>query len=265
MARKYIDVRDFDLFLDVVRAASRIVESAKFQIGQGGLEIYGARSKIARCELTSNAVSSAEPVEFSVENLQLFLKLLQSAKEIHAGDYSGLKMSFDSPFVRIESKKFKTKLAACNENLISQWVSKKIETEMVPVFEFTGGNDMIKRVNSHSFMFSNPKDVRVYLETKEDMESNAVFATLGNKETELNNEITLKFGLVTSGSLLGNDGEPDRKIILDLERMNLFNAAQSEQIAFQLMNLNCLVGRVKAAGKDGAFMNLNIYSTVLKS
>ena len=76
MARKYIDVRDFDLFLDVARAASRIVESAKFQIGQGGLEIYGARSKIARCELTSNAVSSAEPIEFSVENLQLFLKLL---------------------------------------------------------------------------------------------------------------------------------------------------------------------------------------------
>ena len=31
------------------------------------------------------------------------------------------------------------------------------------------------------------------------------------------------------------------------------------------MNLNCLVGRVKASGSDGAFMNLTIYGTVLKS
>lgn len=267
MVRKQIEIRDFDLLCEVIRSASKIVESAKVQIGPAGLEIYGARAKMARCELTSNAVLSNEPVEFAIENLQLFLKTLVSAKEIHAGDYSGLTFSYDQPFIRFESKKFRTKFAACNENLISQWVSKKIDAPMTPVFEFMGGNDMIKRVNQHSFMFSNPKDVRVYLETRDDMESNTVSATLGNKETQLNNEITLKFGLVTAGSLTYDDNGTmmERHIILDLERLNLFNAVQTDQIKFQFMNLNCLVGQARIQGRDGSFFNFVLYSTVLKN
>ena len=269
MARQRIDIRDFDLFCEVLKSSVKIVESAKFNINAAGLEIYGARAKAARCEITSNAVTSAEPIEFSIENLQLFLKIVSSVKDVHSGDYSGLKFMVDLPFVRFESKKFKTKFATCNESLISQWVSKKITTEMTPVFEFTGTSDMIKRLNSHSFMFSNPKDTRVYVETRPEMENNAVFATLGNKETELNNEITLKFGLVNSGSLLEKDENDlvvaERKIILDLERLNMFNAVQSDNIKFSFMNLNCLVSKTSILGKDGAFFNLNIYSTVLKS
>ena len=119
------------------------------------------------------------------------------------------------------------------------------------------------------FMFSNPKDVRVYIETKDDMENNAVFATLGNKETDLNNEITLKLGLVTSGSLVERDENDlvvgERSIIIDLERLNLFNAVQSDNIRFALMNLNCLVGRISMTGKDGSFFNLTIYSSILKN
>lgn len=269
MSRQQIEIRDFDLFHEVLKSAVKIVESAKFSIGQGGLEIYGARAKAARCEITSNAVVSKDPVEFSIENMQLFLKIVASVKDVHSGDYSGLKFFLDLPFVRFESKKFKTKFATCSESLISQWVSKKITADMTPVFEFTGTSDMIKRLNSHSFMFSNPKDVRVYIETKDDMENNAVFATLGNKETELNNELTLKFGLVNSGSLVERDENDlvvsERRIILDLERLNLFNAVQSDNIRFAFMNLNCLVSRASITGADGTFFNLNIYSTVLKN
>lgn len=57
------------------------------------------------------------------------------------------------------------------------------------------------------------------------MENNAVFATIGNKETDLNNEMTLKLGLVTFGK-----ADPNRPIILDLERLNLFNACPSNQL-----------------------------------
>lgn len=269
MAKKQIDIRDFDLFYEVLRSTSKVVDSAKFGVNSGGLEIYGARAKAARCEISSNAVVSSSPVEFSVENLQQFLKIVSSVKDVHEGDYSGLKFYVDLPFVRFESKKFKTKFATCNESLISQWVSKKITTEMMPMFEFTSTSDMIKRVNSQSFLFSSPKDVRVYLETKPDMENNAVFATLGNKETELNNEITLKFGLVNSGSLVEKDDAGlvvfERKIILDLERLNLFNAVQSDAIRFAMMNLNCLVSKTNVLGKNGSFFNLDVYSTVLKS
>lgn len=38
--------------------------------------------------------------------------------------------------------------------------------------------------------------VRVYLAVDGEMENGSVFATLGNRATRLDNEITLKFGLV---------------------------------------------------------------------
>jgi len=264
MAKIQIELNDFNLFAEVLKSAVKIVDSAKILIGPQGLEIYGARDKIARCELASNCVSSGEPIEFCLESLAMFNKIVATVKDVHDGDYSELKFMFDSPFLRFESKKFKTKYGTCNEATIGKWISKKVETALVPVFEFTTTSDMIKRINSHAFMFSDSKTVRVYIETKDDMETNAVFATLGNKETALNNEITTKLGLVTSGTL-NPENEKPRKIILDLERLNLFNAVQAPDIKISLMNLNVLVSKSKILGKNGSWFDLTIYNTMLKS
>lgn len=259
MARKQITIVDFLLFIEVLRSAVKIVDSAKLVITESGLEIYGARAKMARCELTSNCILSNERIEFSLENLAMFNKILSTVKDVHENDFSELKFVYDAPFIRFESKKMKTKYASCNENTISKWISKKVETPLEPVFEFTTTSELIKRVNSHAFMFSDSSSVRVYIETKADMENNAVFASLGNHETELNNEITTKLGLVTSGSLNG------RTIIIDLERLNLFNAVQTQEIKIALMNLNVLVSRSKMYGKNNSFFDLVIYNTLLKN
>lgn len=264
MAKARIELSDFNLFAEVLRSAAKIVDSAKILIGPQGLEIYGARDKIARCELASNCVTSVESVEFCLESLAMFNRVVSTVKDVHEGDYSELKFFFDAPFLRFESKKFKTKYGACNEATIGKWISKKVETPLEPVFEFTTTSDLIKRVNSHAFMFSDSKSVRVYIETRDDMETNAVFATLGNKETALNNEITTKLGLVTSGTLSPENAK-QRKIILDLERLNLFNAAQTPEIKISLMNLNVLISKSKVLGKNGSWFDLTIYNTLLKS
>lgn len=109
-------------------------------------------------------------------------------------------------------------MSTCNEDVIGKWISKKVEATLTPVFEFTTTSDMIKRVNSHSYIFQDNDKLRVYLETKDDMENNTLFASIGNRESDLNNEMTLKFGLVTFGSL------NDKELTLDLERVNLLNS-----------------------------------------
>lgn len=269
MAKTQIEIKDFDLFCEAVKTTSKVIDSAKFVISEAGLEIYGARARTARCEITTNTVISQTPVSFSIENLATFIKILSTVKEVHGEDFSGLRFSVDMPFLRFESKKFKTKFSTCNEDIISKWVTTKISAQFTPVFEFTSSSDMIKRLNSQSFMFSSAKDTRIYLETKDDMENNAVFATIGNRETDLNNEVTLKFGLVLSGSLVtrGDDGlvSNERRLILDFERLNLFNAIQSDSIKFQLMDVNCLVSKTSIAGRNGSFFNFDLYCTVLKS
>lgn len=254
-----IILNDFNLFYDVMKATSKILESAKFIVNENGLSIYGARAKIARCELTTNAIYSNSELEFSILDMNMLVKILGSIKEIHENDYSELKFYLDLPFIRFESKKFKTKLNTCNEDIIERWISKKIETPLQPVFEFTTTSDLIRHVTSHSYIFPDQNTLRFYLETNDKMENNILYAVLGNKSTNLNNEITLKFGYVTSGTL------ENRNVILDLERLTLFNAIPCNEIKISLMNLNVLVSKIKITGKNDTYFSMNIYNTILKS
>ena len=108
-------------------------------------------------------------------------------------------------------------------------------------------------------MFTDAKSINVYLETKDDMEANSVFATLGNKNVDLGREMTLKLGLVTEGAI------PDgRSLIIDIERLNLFNCLQSDDISISLMDKNVLLSRTSLHGKNGTYFNINIYCTLLK-
>ena len=258
--KKQILIRDFPLFTDVMKSTVKLVDSAKFLIDSNGLTIYGAREKLARCEISTNSIYSNDSISFSILDMGMFVKILSTIKDVHEKDFSDLKFTLDSPFVRFESKKFKTKVTTCNDDVISQWVSKKVETQLTPVFQFKTTPELIKRVNSHAFMFSDTGSVRIYMETKPDMEKNALYATLGNKESNLNNEITLKLGLVTFGAI-----PADRSIILDLDRLNLFNALPSDSLEISLMNMNVLVGKSRLEGKNDSYFALTLYNTMLKS
>ena len=256
---KKILVKDFGLFVEVMKSTQKIVEAAKLLIDENGMQIYGSHARTARCEIESNSISCTEPVDFCVADLAMFVKVLSTIKDIHGDDYTDFEFLLEKPFVRFKSKKFKTKFVTCNEDVIEKVVSERVKTAMEPVFEFTTTTDLIKRINSHSFIFQDPAAVRIYIDTKKDMENNAVFATIGNKETDLNNEMTLKLGLVTSGKT-----DPERPIIVDLDRLNLFAAYPTDALKISLMNKNVLVSKLCAAGKNDSFFRLDIYNSLLK-
>lgn len=254
-----IIIDDFDLFVESLKAAAKLVDAAKLLFSPNGLEIYGARANAARCELTTNAVHSNDTFDFCIDSISMLNRVLSTVKEVHGNDFSELEISYSRPNLLFKSKKMKTKYSTCNESTISKWVSKKIMTQMSTVFSFKTSSDMIKRINGHSFMFTDAKTINVYLETKDDMEANAVFATLGNKNVDLGREMTLKFGLVTEGKI------PDgRNLIIDIERMNLFNCIQSDDISISLMDKNVLLSKTNVHGKNGTYFNINIYCTLLK-
>lgn len=254
-----IKINDFSLFFEAMKTAAKLVDAAKLQFSANGLEIYGARDVAARCELTTNAVSSDDAFDFCIDNLGMLNRVLATAKEVHGDDFSELEIKYSRPNLLFKSKKFKMKYSTCNESTISKWVSKRIETKMQTLFEFKTTSDLIKRINGHSFLFTDSKSINVYLETKDDMEANSVFATLGNKNVDIGKEVTLKFGLVTLGAI------PDGKhLIIDLERMNLFNCMQSDDIKIGYMDKGCLLSQTKVQGKNGTYFNVNVYSTLLK-
>jgi len=254
-----ITVNDFGLLVESLKAAAKLVDAAKLQFSPNGLEIYGVRDIAARCELTTNAVKSDDTFDFCIESLTMLNKILATVKEVHEGDYSDLQISYSRPNLLFKSKKMKTKYSTCNESTITKWISKKVTTQMERVFSFKTSSDLIRRMNGHSFMFTDFKAIKVYLETKDDMEANTVFATLGNKSTDLGREMTLKFGLVTYGKI-----PEGRSLTIDIERMNLFNCMQSDDINVSLMDKNVLLSKTNVHGKNGTYFNINIYCTLLK-
>ena len=130
---------------------------------------------------------------------------------------------------------------------------------MNPVFEFTTTSDLIKRINSHSYIFDDAEALRIYLETKRDMENNSLFASIGNRSNNLNNEMTVKFGIVTFGKL------EDRELIIDLDRLQLFNAVQSNEIKISLMDKNVLVSKVRQTGKNDSYFSIVVYNSLLRN
>jgi len=258
-SEKTITVNDFNLFYELMKSAVKIVEAAKFQVSENGLAIYGARKPYARCELTTNAISSDESIEFSIADLQMFVKVLSTIKEVHDNDYSDFKFTVENEKVCFKSKKFKSKFQTQKESIIEKWLATKVQTKLNPVFEFTTTPDLIRRIRNHQFIFTDVSSMRIYLETKEDMENNVLFATVGNKQTSLNNEVTMKFGLVTYGAL------KDRSLILDVDRLNLLDAVQTNDIKVSLMDANVLVSDVTVKGKNDTFFNVKLYTSILKA
>ena len=253
-----ITIQDFDLFYDIVKAISKFADGAKINVNQSGLTIH-CKNSVARCTFTSNALVSVDELSFVITELQTFVKLMQTVKDLHEGDYSTLKFSLDGNDIRFSSKKTKLKLITKKEELITQWISQAFNTPLTPVFEFNTSSDYIKRVNSHSYILSDPNELRIYLALNPEMENNTIYATLGNNSNNMNNSLTMKFGLVTFGKL------NDRVLTLDLERLNIFNMVPSNLINIQLMDKNVLVSNIKLNGKNNTYANLTIYNSLRKS
>ena len=258
MSKEIVKISDFLTVCDIVKSLTRMSDGVKFSINDCGLTVY-AKNDFSKCELTSNALVSDTPVDFCIGDLAMFMKILTTVKDLYGSEgYAGVKLSYDRPFVRIESKKFKTKLATVEEERIQNFIGTKVKHELSPQLELTTSSDKIRSINSHSFIFSDTSSARIYLVTEGDMQNNTVFARIGNESNDLANSVTLELGMLNSGTL------GDRKVILDFGRLNILNMVPSDEIRVELAKeFPVLVSRVRKTGQNGTFFNVNIYSFMM--
>lgn len=258
MSKQKIKINDFSLFLQSMKALNKLANSAKMMFNSEGLTVYGKNS-FARGELTTNSVVSENvPIDFCILDLSMFIKVLSTAFEVHDGDFSEINLWFEFPFVKIESPKFKTKISTCKEEVIVNSVSQKIKTQLTPVFEFITSSKQIKYVNAHSYILQDLENARIYLSTESSMENNAVYAKIGNESNELNNSMMLKIGSATFGSI------NDKRLIINFDRLNVFNVVNSEEINVKLMDKNVLVNTVDMRGNSDEFScKFTLYTSLL--
>lgn len=262
MSKEYIQIKDFELFYEIVKSLTKMADGIKFMFDENGLIVY-SKNDYSKCNLTSNAASSKNPIDFCIPELPMLLKILTTVKEMYKDDYDSVKLCYDKPFLRIESGKFKTKVTSCDEQRVSKFVATKIKTEMTPKLEFTTSSNLIKTINSHSFIFQDASTARIYITTESDMQNNTIFATIGNESNELANSITLELGLINSGDLTKDDGTK-MKIILDFNRLNILNMFPSDEIHVMVANERpVLVSKISKNGKNDTFFSASICSFMM--
>ena len=266
MAHK-IEISDFVLFCEVVRSLGKMSDGVKFTVGDCGLTVY-AKNDFSKCEMASNCITSPQEVSFSIGDVGTLTRVMNTIKDLYGDDPTKISMTFDAPFLRFSSPKFKTKLAAIDEDAIRNYIGTKVHTELTPLVEFTTSSQLIRNVNSHSFVFSDAGTARIYLTTEDGMQNNTMFATIGNESEDLANSVTLELGLVNYGSLIEKDPssglDAPRKIVLDFNRLNILNMVQSDEIKVMVAKERpVLVSSVRKEGKNGTFFNLNVYSFLM--
>jgi len=254
MAKENIKINDFSLFCEIVKSLSKMSDGAKFTVNDCGLTVY-ARNDYSKCELTSNSITSDKELSFCIGNLNMLLRIITTLSEIYGDNASdSVKMYFDTPFIKFESKKFKTKLGTVEEANIRNFITSKVQTELSSQLEFTTNTNIIRTINNHTFVTNDQNGARIYLTTEKDMENNVIYARIGNDNNDLENSATLELGLITSGVMC------DYKAIIDIKRLLILNMLPSDDIKVQLAKERpILVSRVQKTGKNDTFFNINIY------
>lgn len=257
--KETIKINDFKLFYRIIKSLTMMSDGIKMCINENGLIIL-ARNNYSKCEITSNSLTSINPVEICIMDIKSLLKLLTtlmglySEKELN----SNVKLFFDKPFIKIESKKFKTKMITTDEEKIQNFIGTKVHSTIEPQLEFNTTTDIIKTINSHSFLVRDSNSARIYITTEKEMENNVIYATIGNDSNDLENSITLELGLITSGVI------DDRRIILDFNRLNILNMINSDEIKVSIIkDKPVLMSSSKIIGENGSFLNIDLYTFMM--
>jgi hypothetical protein len=262
MEKREIKIRDFQMFYDILRSVTRMADGIKMIFDENGMEI-NAKNEYSKCNISTNSVCGDGSFSVCVQDLSVLVKIVQTLLEMYKDDQQSISITFEKPFLKFSSKKFKTKINSYDEDKIEKFISTKIKTQLTPKLEFTTNTALIKKINSHSFIFKDITSARVYITTEDDMQNNTIFATIGDRGNDLSNSATLELGLINSGSLKNADGSV-QNIILNFDRLNILNMVPSDEIKVMVANERpVLISNVKRSGKNGAYFNIDICSYML--
>lgn len=254
---KKIYIKNFDIFEQTLSAVLKIVESVKLIVNPTGLTIHVCNA-YARCSVFTNSVNSTETLNICIKDANALLKILKVIRDDEGkkGTFSTLDVNFDDTFLYFKTKGVKTKIITVKEEVIQNMVSKEVTTVLTPILEFKTTSEDIKKVLSNGFLFSDPESIRVYLNQHEDMQQNCIYAEITNKTNRLSNNITTKLGDITLGKV-------ETDLIVDFERLAVFNILKSDSIVIQLMDKPFLVASLSLS-KDDIFSKFTIYNSLRK-
>lgn len=265
MKSTLVNVGDFDLFSITIKALSKLVPAAQFVINEDGYRIF-SKNSFARIETYSSVLQTMndEEISFCINDLAKLNKILSSIKREFGNEPVKINIKVLDKQISFESSKIKAKLITVREETIETYiVQDAVKTVLNPVFKFYTTSELIRNMNSNSFLFSDLDNIRIYLcNTQHDMDNNVLYAKMASVNGAFSNEIISKLGYITQGVL-----PTDKQVIIDSERLSAFNIIDSDNIEISLMDKPFLVSTIYKESDDAMKHNVKItvYTSIRKN
>lgn len=250
-----LKINDFDMFVESMKAMTSAVEGIKVMVGKEITKVL-SKNPVARLKMTTNSVTSDNPVDFCIADLPSFVKVLQIGQSKLSED-DKITMEIDNGFIKIKSKPYKAKFALVKEEVILNYIDKEFNANLTEKLGFTTTTDNIKELRRSSFIFPDSTVARIYLFVDE-KNKGKIKAELNNRNNPYSNAMTLDFGDITYGTL-------DEDIILNFDRMDMFTLFEgTREIEMVLPDVKALTSTQKIVSKDEkTYVKIWILSSIM--
>ena len=251
---KVLNITDFGMFVEAMKALTGAVDGIKVSVGADQALVL-AKNPVSRIKMTTNSITSDEPVEFCIGDLSGFVKVLQIA-QAKLEDKDKIELQVDEGFIKIKSKPFKGKFSLVKEEVILNYMDKEITATIEEVCRIKTSADNIKELRRSAFIFPDISVAKVYLFADEEQKSK-LKAELNNRSNPYSNAITVDFGKIQSGEIKG-------ELVLNFDRLDMFTLFESvKEIDLVVPNIAALMSNQKIE-KGDTFVKLWIFSSVMK-
>lgn len=154
-----IKINDISNFDELIKAVTKLVPDAQFEVNAEGVKIKVINeSQTIRAYFTSDCMTSTEEVTFCFKDLQNLKKSVDLISSIE--DETECILDFNKTFLSY-SEDVKFKLKVVKSDIIEQYITKDITTELKEVFKFTTEPMQIKQVLQCANIV-NDSDSKVY-------------------------------------------------------------------------------------------------------
>jgi len=254
MANK-LNINDFNMFVEAMKAMTTAVEGIKVSVGPEMSTVL-SKNPVCRLKLTTNSLTSDEPVEFCLSDLPSFVKVLQIGQS-KLEDDDKISLEVDKGFIKIKSKPYKAKFALVKEEVILNYIDKEFTAQLTERCTFVTTAENIKELRRSAFIFPDADVARIYLFADKENKGK-MKAELNNRNNPYSNAITVDFANIQSGEL-------PEDLVLNFDRIDMFTLfEQVKDIEMTLPDIKALCSTQKITSKDGdTYAKIWILSSVM--
>lgn len=249
-----LEIADFELMYDTIANMTKVSKTTKIVVdGRGFSSSMKTDGRVARLDVESDAMRTrgGGVATLCTRELNVLSQILYKVQKAHQKrrskdsnpDYSDVSMTVEEGTrIKVRTNLFKTGFGLVKESAVPSLRTHDFALDCIA--EVKVDMEDVKELLSSTFVFRDPKGLRVRINHQDDMVRNVAYAELYDPQDPTTNTLVTKFGNIM-------DGDLTRKILLDIPRFQVLSLFPVDSFVVKLNRQPCASTDFTIRGRDG--------------